>query len=328
MAGSLIFDPSPLVIVPLLFVLVVPFERLFKRHDQPIRRKHLGLDITYALSQPALGVVTAIVVGGAAIASLFWLPGLLLRPFVTTMSPVVQMLVGFVIFDFIIYWAHRFSHEVPFLWRFHKVHHSIETMDWVAAFRNHPVDGLILGPPVAFLLAAGFSLEVTGILAAIQAITGIFLHANVRWRLKPMQRLFITPEFHHWHHADELGAYDSNYSTGLPLWDMLFGTWFMPPNRRPQSYGLTERVPMTLAGQLNHPFRELRRPTWMLRQPIQGTKHVARSLRRGVGQILVSIRRQRRPLNTPPVPSQTSLARAKYAATGRRSSEWCATGRS
>ncbi len=115
------------------------------------------------------------------------------------------------IFDVLIYWAHRLSHEVPLLWRFHALHHSIEHMDWISAFRNHPIDGFILGPPVVFLLAAGFPLETTGALAVLQAVIGIFVHANVRWRLKPIQRL-ITPEFHHWHHANDAEAIISNYS--------------------------------------------------------------------------------------------------------------------
>ncbi len=55
-------------------------------------------------------------------------------------------------------------------------------MDWVCACRNHPVDGLIIAPTVAFMLAAGFSLEATGIMTAIQIVTGISLHANVRWQ--------------------------------------------------------------------------------------------------------------------------------------------------
>ncbi len=306
-AGSLWFDQSPLVLLALLFVLVVPFEKLFPRHDQPLRREHLGLDITYALGQPALTAVA--LVSGMVVAALSfaWLPGLAFRPVVSALPPVAQMLVGFVVFDLIIYWVHRWSHEVPFLWRFHSIHHSIETMDWVSAFRNHPIDGLIIAPAVAFMLAAGFSLEVTGILTVVQILTGIFLHANVRWRWRPLQRIVITPDFHHWHHANETDAINSNYSVFLPAWDMLFGTWYMPPDRRPQVYGVDEDVPRSMMAQMAYPFTGLRNPMWMVRHPVIGVKTTVSALRRGLGQLLASARRPRRPLRTPATPQDTGV---------------------
>ncbi len=292
--GSLVVDPSPIVLVLLLFVLVVPFEKLFPRHDQPFRRPRLGLDVGYALAQPALTGVSLVAGGIVAIGSLFWLPGLALRPVVTALPPLAQLLVGVLAFDLLIYWVHRWSHEVPFLWRFHSVHHSIETMDWVSAFRNHPIDGIILAPPIAFLLAAGFSLETTGVLTVLQIVTGIFLHANVRWRWRPLQRIIITPDFHHWHHANEPGAINSNYSVFLPVWDIIFGTWFMPKDRRPSVYGIDEYMPPTMVAQFLHPFRGLQKPTTVLRHPVRSTKRAVRDLRRGAGQIRRASRRRDR----------------------------------
>ena len=169
-------------------------------------------------------------------------------------------------------------------------------MDWVSPFRVHPFDGLVLGPPIAFLLAAGFTAEVTGVVAAIQVILGIFLHANVRWRLRPLHRLVITPELHHWHHANEADAVNTNYTGFLPLWDQLFGTYFMPKDRRPQKYGIEAHMPPTMLGQIAYPFRGLRNPVWMLRHPIRGFKKTMRDLRRGLGQIRASTRSHRRPL--------------------------------
>ena len=315
--GSLLFDQSPLVLVALLFVLVVPFERLFPRHDQRFRRPLLSLDIAYALSQPALSLITLVVGVAIGVLSLVWLPAMLLQPLVAQLSPLTQMLVGFVLFDVIIYWAHRWSHEVPFLWRFHSIHHSIETMDWVSAFRNHPVDGFILAPPIVFLLSAGFSLEVTGVLTLVQIVTGIFLHANVRWRWRPLQRWVITPDFHHWHHANEPDAVNSNYSVFLPAWDMLFGTWYMPPDRRPSVYGVDEVVPKEMARQLAYPFRGLRTPgalvrVW-LRHPVRSTKELCRTLGRGLAQMRSSAKRPRRPFRTPPTP-EPQLSKTEIAA--------------
>lgn len=271
--------------MPVLFVLVVPFEKLFPRHDQKIRRPFLGLDMSYAFTGALLTAASVVVIAPVAILTFAWLPGLAVRPLFAALPPVGQLILGFALFDFVIYWAHRWAHEVPFLWRFHSVHHSVHTMDWVSGFRNHPLDGIILAPAIAFLLAAGVSLEATGVFAILQIVTGIFLHANVRWQWRPIQRLIITPEFHHWHHANEPDSINHNYSVFLPLWDMLFGTWFMPKNRRPQVYGIDGYMPPTLLSQLAHPFRGLRNPLWMLRHPIRGTKYTFRNLRRGAGQI-------------------------------------------
>ncbi len=192
--------------------------------------------------------------------SLAWLPGLALRPLVSQIPPLAQMMLGLVLFDLLIYWTHRFSHEVPFLWRFHAIHHSTETLDWVSGLRGHPFDGVILAPAFVFLLAAGFSPEYAGAITVIQILSGLFLHANVRWRLRPLHRLIITPEFHHWHHTNEPTAMHSNYSVFLPIWDIAFGTYFMPSNRRPATYGVDEYIPSGVVGQLLWPLRGIGNP--------------------------------------------------------------------
>lgn len=265
---SLAFDRSGLFVVPLLFVLVVPFEKLFPRHrGQQVRRPHASLDVSYALASPvmnAIGIAAAVVVG---VFSLAWLPGLAIRPFVSMLPAVALPFVGIALFDMAIYWVHRWSHEVPALWKYHAVHHSTEHLDWISGFRNHPFDGAIVAPPFFFLLAAGFDATFTGALAVIQIVLGLFLHANVRWRLRPLQRVVITPEFHHWHHANEVEAHNSNYSVFLPLWDIVFGTYYMPRNKRPVRYGVDDDVPMTMAGQFRYPFRGMRSPMWALCHP-------------------------------------------------------------
>jgi sterol desaturase/sphingolipid hydroxylase (fatty acid hydroxylase superfamily) len=225
------------------------------------------------------------------VASLAWLPGLALRPLVEMAPPLARLLIGLVLFDVAVYWAHRWAHEVPFLWRFHSVHHSTRRLDWVSGFRNHPFDGVFLAPAFFLLLAAGFSAEFSGALAVVQLLTGLFLHANVRWRLRPLHRLVITPEFHHWHHADEPGAINSNYSVFLPLWDTLFGTYYMPSGARPQRYGVAEPTPTGIVRQLVQPFRGLRTPRQLVRHPLRALGETASAVRRGVRQMIDAARR-------------------------------------
>ena len=229
-----------------------------------------------------------------AVISLAWLPGLALRPLVGLLPPAVLPFVGLALFDLAIYWTHRWYHEVPFLWRFHAIHHSTEHLDWISGFRNHPLDGTLIAPAFVFLLAAGFEAEFTGLLAIVQFVLGIFLHANVRWRLRYLHRIVITPEFHHWHHANEPGAINSNYSVFLPAWDIIFGTYFMPKDRRPMRYGVTEYIPDGMVAQLRHPLRGMGNPFRVIRHPIRSTKGGFRFVRSLLGDMKRSALRPRR----------------------------------
>lgn len=279
-AVSLAIDLNILILLPLLFVVVVPFERWFPRHPgQPIRRPLASLDVRYALVSALTGVASITVGLVVAVVSLTWLPALALRPLVAALPGWLTPALGVLLFDLAVYWAHRWSHEVPVLWRFHAIHHSTEHLDWVSAFRSHPFDGVIVAPAVVFLLVAGFDPELTGALAVVQLVTGIFLHANVRWRWRPLHRIVITPEFHHWHHAYEAEAHNSNYSVFLPVWDLLFGTYYMPRNKRPVRYGVDMGVPTTMRGQLTFPFGGWRPSRTMLRHPLRSLARLRRALR-------------------------------------------------
>jgi sterol desaturase/sphingolipid hydroxylase (fatty acid hydroxylase superfamily) len=293
LAGVVAVYPAALVPVAILLVAVVPFERLFPRHRQPFLRPGLGTDLAWGIAQPALklvGTAAGIVI---ALASLAWLPGLLLRPLVTRLPFELRAVLAVVLFDALAYWGHRWSHQVSFLWRFHCVHHSSERMDWISGVRSHPLDGTVLAPPIVVLLAAGFGAGTTGVLAVIQVVTGLFLHANVRWRWHPLQRIVATPEFHHWHHSSEADALNTNFSAFLPVWDLLFGTFFMPGGgRRPEVYGTQTPVPAGFFGQLVCPFRGLRNPVLAVRHPIAELRRAAAALRRGAGQIRAASRRR------------------------------------
>jgi sterol desaturase/sphingolipid hydroxylase (fatty acid hydroxylase superfamily) len=304
-ATSVAIDRSIVFLLPVLFLLVVPFEKMFPRHrGQRIRRPQAALDVRYALTAALFGIASIAVGLIIAVVSLAWLPGLALRPLVAMLPGWLMPFVGVAVFDLAIYWAHRWSHEVPVLWRFHAVHHSTEHLDWISGFRNHPFDGAVVAPPAVFLLAAGFDAEFTGVLAVVQVITGLFLHANVRWRWKPLQRIVITPEFHHWHHSYEPDAHCSNYSVFLPLWDIMFGTYYMPTNRRPVRYGVSEDMPTTMWGQLRFPFRGVRTVSQMLRHPWRSIRDGMRVPKRIVIDVWRSSTRPRtlRPKPGDPLP--------------------------
>ncbi len=160
------------------------------------------------------------------------------------------------------YWAHRAMHQVPVLWRFHAIHHQAEHMDWLVNTRSHPLDIFFgrlcsLTPMYVLGLAQpmGGHLDIVPLLfALIGSLWGFFVHANLNWRFGWLEWVVSTPAFHHWHHTnDDPALIDKNYASMLPWLDRLFGTHYLPPTL-PVVYGISDKLPPDLAGQLAYPL--------------------------------------------------------------------------
>lgn len=236
------------------FAVAWPLERVFRRHEQPVRRPGLRTDVVHFL-------FTHLLQGAAllAAAAVCWVPLHLAvipasRDWLAARPPAVVALLALLLFEVGAYAQHRAAHAWAWLWRFHAVHHSSEHLDWLAASRLHPVEGFVggffLAPAVIVL---GFPVASLGLFTSFTTVWAILIHANVDWRLRGLDRIFPTPEYHHWHHSNEPDARDRNF--GLPLLDLLFGTWFMPAERRPARYGIDGAMPDGWFAQLAHPFR-------------------------------------------------------------------------
>lgn len=184
-----------------------------------------------------------------------WIDGLVpaaFRQAVAAQPWALQALEVVLLSDFFIYWGHRLQHRIPFLWRFHSIHHSAEHLDWLAAHREHPIDtiytmGLINLP--AFIL--GFPLETIAGFIAFRGIWAIYIHSNVRLPIGPLRMLIGAPELHHWHHDKDRDA--GNYANISPLMDLLFGT-YRCPGHEPERFGIHEPIPSNYAAQMLHPF--------------------------------------------------------------------------
>lgn len=160
----------------------------------------------------------------------------------------------FVVGDFFGYWQHRMFHRgLP--WRFHAVHHSSSELDWLSSVRLHPVNDigakLIQAVP---LVALGFNLTPVALYAPVTVFYAIMVHANVSWDLGPLRSVFVSPAFHRWHHTKADEGLDKNFAGGLPLWDILFGTYYMP-RRQPVVFGIDDPMPSGIVGQMLQPFR-------------------------------------------------------------------------
>jgi sterol desaturase/sphingolipid hydroxylase (fatty acid hydroxylase superfamily) len=235
-----------------LLILFVPLEKVFPARKQKILRPHWLLDLCFFLGQYFLWssvVFLLLTYFGDFLAAI--IPESF-RLAVAAQPWWLQAIEVVVLSDLIIYWGHRLQHNVDFLWRFHKVHHSATHLDWLAAHREHPLDtvytvGLINLP--AFVL--GFPLETIAGLIAFRGLWAIYIHSNVRLPIGPLRVLIGAPELHHWHHDKARDA--GNYANISPLMDWIFGTYTCP-DHEPESFGISEDFPQHYAGQLIQPL--------------------------------------------------------------------------
>ncbi len=169
-----------------------------------------------------------------------------------------QMVFLFVYIDFISWWIHRLLHRVPFLWEFHKVHHSVREMGFAAHLRYHWMENIVYKAikyiPVAMI---GFSLEDYFLMHIIALGIGHFNHANTDIDIGPLKYVFNNPKMHIWHHAKELPRpYGVNFGISLSVWDYLFGTDYIPYEGRDIALGFEgdEGFPEDFVRQELYPF--------------------------------------------------------------------------
>jgi len=122
----------------------------------------------------------------------------------------------------------------------------------------HPVNDIANKLAIALpLVALGFSPVATAAVVPFLTLYAILLHANVTWTFGPLRKVIASPAFHRWHHTSAGEGRDRNFAGLLPLWDILFGTFWLP-DRQPTVFGVEDKVPTHLPGQLLWPFRRER----------------------------------------------------------------------
>ncbi len=152
-------------------------------------------------------------------------------------------------------------------------------MDWLAAARIHPVDQIITkGLSMLPLYMLGFSEVAIGIFSAIYFWHSLLLHANVRISFGPLRWLIASPEFHHWHHANQRDAYDKNFAGQLSILDKLFGTIHMPAGQRPAKIRRQRPGAQHLYPHLLYPFMARTRKSQPGRQRAASGLLICRSL--------------------------------------------------
>ncbi len=246
----------------LAFLLSVFFfmtlEKLFPKYrNQVILRKEWGLDLFYfCFNHLALSAI--LLYANYHVTHFDWAVNISFQQWVQSLPVVAQVVAIIICADFVLYWEHRLFHEAKVLWPVHAVHHSVETMDWLAGSRGHFIqvfsERAMVLVPLYLLGADRAALDIYVSFAALQAI---LIHCNTNIKFGWLKYIFVTPQFHHWHHSSEKPAIDTNYSAHLVLFDRLFGTYHMPNKHWPAEYGTTKKLPSTFLGQLWHPVKSL-----------------------------------------------------------------------
>lgn len=236
----------------------IPLERLFaQRPEQPVLRSGWRTDLAYFFVSSLLVQVITLLTMKPAMVFFQWAAQAELQAWIARQPFVLQFAGILLLTDLTQYWVHRLFHVVPALWRFHAIHHSAETMDWLAGSRLHLVDVAVTrGLSYVPVYILGFAEAPLFAYVAFVSIQATFIHANVRFEFGPLRWLLATPQFHHWHHGAEREALDKNFAVHLPVLDWLFGTFFLPKDRWPASYGLAEGHPFPpgYLRQFMHPF--------------------------------------------------------------------------
>jgi sterol desaturase/sphingolipid hydroxylase (fatty acid hydroxylase superfamily) len=243
-------------------IIFIPLERILTLRTQKILRLHWLNDVLFFVANGFIvGVTLALMIIGVTIVANLWLPGL--HSAVSSQPVWLQFVEILFLADLGFYSAHRAMHTVPFLWRFHRIHHSVEDLDWLAGARAHPLDTIFVKcasfMPVFVL---GFSSSALGAFLVLYTWQTWLEHSNVRLRLGLGFRwLLASPEFHHWHHSKDRAIRDKNFAGQLPFLDVIFRTAYMPAGQRPESFGIDDPMRQNYLSQLAMPFlKERTRP--------------------------------------------------------------------
>ncbi|MDG2000454.1 MAG: sterol desaturase family protein [Alphaproteobacteria bacterium] len=140
-----------------------------------------------------------------------------------------SVVVSFLFLDLGIWLQHLLFHKVGFLWRFHKIHHSDEEVDFTTGIRFHPIE-IIISMIYKFILIAiiGPSIALVIIFEIILNASSIFNHGNIKIKRKydlNFRKLIVTPNMHRIHHSEEEKETNSNYGFNFSIWDRVFGTY-------------------------------------------------------------------------------------------------------
>ncbi|MGB0479378.1 MAG: sterol desaturase family protein [Flavobacteriaceae bacterium] len=179
------------------------------------------------------------------------------------LQPVVQLLLFFVVLDFVQWFTHTLLHRYDFLWKFHKVHHSVKEMGFAAHLRYHWMENILYKPlkVLALMLLGGFQPEQAYVVHFLAIAIGHLNHANLKLDYGPLKYILNNPIMHLYHHAYSLPESfknGANFAISLSLWDFIFKTNYVPKPDKNLRLGYNDdaKMPKSFWGQLSYGFRK------------------------------------------------------------------------
>lgn len=239
-----------LLVFSLIFAVM---DKCFSFHKQKVFRKEWFTDLCFFLGQYLLWSSMSLI-------ALNWVNGQITSLALTEFQELVksqpiwlQVIEVVFLCDIGIYWGHRLCHKYEFLWRFHRVHHTSEKLDWIAAYREHPFDNIytrVIENLPAVLM--GFPLELIAGFILLRGLWGLVIHSNSDFDLGLFKYLLGSPRLHHWHHEIERSG-KCNFANLMPLMDIIFGTYY-DPKEKPEKYGVPDKISHNYVVQMVSPL--------------------------------------------------------------------------
>ena len=174
----------------------------------------------------------------------------------------LQLLIFFLILDFVQWFTHILLHKYPFLWKFHQIHHSVKEMGFAAHLRYHWMENVFYKPLKTFgvMILGGFEPEQAYIVHFFAIAIGHFNHANIKITWGPLKYILNNPVMHLYHHAHDLpdGKYGVNFGISLSLWDYIFKTDYIPEDSGTIELGFKgdEKIPNSFWKQITYGLKK------------------------------------------------------------------------
>jgi sterol desaturase/sphingolipid hydroxylase (fatty acid hydroxylase superfamily) len=238
-------------------LIFIAIEKLFPQYkNQPVFRIEWQTDFMHFIVNHFIVGLVLLTVNFLIFRIFGWATYAPLQQWVRDLPFFVELFAILLAADLVQYWTHRAYHEVPFLWRFHAVHHSTKVLDWMAGSRLHLLEVITTRVAVlGVLYVLGFSKQVMDVYIIIVGFQAVLNHSNVKLPWGPLKYVIVTPDFHHWHHSSDKEALDRNYAAHFAFIDYLFGTAVKADRAFPEKYGvLGNYMPQGFVKQQLFPF--------------------------------------------------------------------------
>lgn len=241
----------------LMTLLLSPIEVLWPAYPrQSVFRNEWLLDVGYFLSTHLPTQLTTFLILLPATQLTAFFGNTALQATIGGLPWLVQFFLAVLVADLAEYAIHRAMHRVPWMWRFHAIHHSSKALDWIAGSRAHIVEDVAVRGFILIPMMFAFSQQIIVAYLLFVALHATWAHCNFGPTIRWLEPFVVFPRFHHWHHTSQTESIDKNFAIHFPWIDRLFGTYYYPKDAWPATYGLdNEDIPGTFWGQVFYPFR-------------------------------------------------------------------------